>query len=665
MSESTVGCMSKNSPYDAPTILEQRLVYLADARVLVIDDEPAIIDAIEAILEATVDRAGTVADGIEQCTSNGPFDLVIVDKNLPDGSGLDTIRGLRAQWPDQEFILITGYPSMDSAIEAVEAGAFDYLPKPFQLGTLLFKARNAVAKTRQNRHERSLVAQLKASEERHRALFEASSDAILMFDAASGDVTAANSAAARLFGYAACDLTGLSRVALLHEPTRELIVEAESPQARVLSAMRRDGSEFPVEVSRGKTEIEGQSAFVEVLRDMSDRIRMQEERESTAKRLRASEKMQALGQLAAGIAHDFNNLLVVFMGASGEITDWISDHPEHANDDLRHASNELWQATKSSRSLTRQLLGFGRRQVQSRQMLDMRREIDQVAHLLSRTLTERIQVEIDVPKNLPPLLMDRGQLEQVLTNLALNARDAMPEGGRLLISAKTTPQESGQASITLRITDTGTGMDEATAERIFDPFFTTKGPDQGTGIGLATVYSIVRSNGGEIHVESSVGVGTTFEITFPCSEFEEEEEEEEEEDFPETTSMPYQDRVGAHILVVEDHEQVRTFVERALRRAGYTVSCAPDSEAALALVESEPCFDMLLTDEGLPKMQGHELANRLSNSHKIKVLCMSAYAAPSRPAGGPSLPFLAKPFSSHRLLARVREALNEFAGDTH
>ena len=162
--------MPNNCSHGEPSVLEHGLAYLADASVLVIDDEPAIVDAIEAILEIDICRANSVAQGMEAFAHNGPFDLVIVDKNLPDGSGLETIRNLRAQCPDQAFILITGYPSMDSAIEAVEAGAFDYVPKPFQLSTLVFKARNAVEKTRQNRHERALVAQLKATERSFRRL---------------------------------------------------------------------------------------------------------------------------------------------------------------------------------------------------------------------------------------------------------------------------------------------------------------------------------------------------------------------------------------------------------------------------------------------------------------------------------------------------------------
>ncbi len=643
--------MSSDSSHNAPNLLEHGLAYLADAQVLVIDDEPAIVDAIEAILEVDICRASSVAQGIQRFNEDGPFDLVIVDKNLPDGSGLATIRRLRQQCPNQEFILITGYPSMDSAIEAVEAGAFDYVPKPFQLSTLVFKARNAVAKTRQNRHERELVDQLRASEQQHRALFHASSDAILVVDSASGQVRTANDAAARMYGYPVESLEGLSRSSLLEETEHALQIQAEGPTAKIYEAIRRDGAKFLVEVSRGETTLNGKAACVEVIRDLSERVRMQEERESTAKRLRASEKMEALGQLAAGIAHDFNNLLVVFMGASGEISDWVEENPEHANEDIRYASEELWQAIKSSKSLTRQLLGFGQRQLPSRHMLDLRREIEGVARMLSRTLTERIHVTISVADDLPLLLMDRGQLEQVLTNLALNARDAMPGGGDLHISADSHKEAGGQVVAILRVTDTGTGMDEATASRIFDPFFTTKGPDRGTGIGLATVYGIVRSNNGEIRVESVLGAGTTFEITLPCSELEEEE-------FSEAPTMPYQNRVGARILVVEDHEQVRTFVERALTRAGYQVACAKDGEDALELVERTPRFDMLLTDEGLPAMQGHELAAQLRSQHNMKILCMSAYAAQIHAPSAPSFPFLAKPFSSHRLLARVRDTLN-------
>ena len=460
----------------------------------------------------------------------------------------------------------------------------------------------------------------------------------------------ANHAAALMYGYSVESLIGRSRSALLEEATGTLHIHAEGKDATIVSAIRRDGSKVPVEVSRGETSVDGEDAFVEVIRDLSERVRMQDEREKIAKRLRASEKMEALGQLSAGIAHDFNNLLVVFMGASGEISNWIEDNPEYVNEDIRYASEELCQAIMSSQSLTKQLLGFGQRQLPSRHNLDVAHEIQCVARLLSRTLTERIVVTVAVADDLPLLLMDRGHLEQVLTNLALNARDAMPTGGNLTISATSKLRDNAQAVVVMQVSDTGSGMDEATASRIFDPFFTTKGPEQGTGLGLATVHGIVRSNNGEIRVESTIGAGTTFEITLPCSELEEDAVAEEE-------TLSYRERIGARILVVEDHEQVRTFVERALLRAGYNVACAKNGEDALALVETTPRFDMLLTDEGLPTIQGHELATQLLATHNMKVLCMSAYAAPICSAGSPQFPFLAKPFSANRLLARVHDAL--------
>ncbi len=648
------------------TVLDE----IAGARVLVIDDERIIIDAIATILECEVIGAATAEEGLAKFADLPSLDLVFVDKNLPDGSGLDVVRRLKEMCPDQEIILITGYPSLDSAIETVEAGAFDYMPKPFESSTMLFKARNAIAKTKLTRKEQLLAEQVAAGEVRYRALFEASPDAILVFDEETQTVAQANAAALRMYGYSAEKLVGVSRSELMRQESNDterlgacsakqgaLKTDANSLGTSFLEgtryqARRRDGSEFSVEVSRGVASLDGRAAFVEVIRDVSERLRIEQERLDVAKRLRKSERMESLGQLAAGIAHDFNNLLVVFMGAVAEIGDWVDSHPGLASEDLCYAKDDLEQVTKSAHKLTRQLLGFGSRQVPHRELLDVKRVTLGIFQFLRRTLTERISIELDVGEDLPRILMDQGHFEQIITNLALNARDAMPSGGVLRVTAQARSTTRGIDEVGIRVTDTGLGMDTATRERVFEPFFTTKEPDRGTGLGLATVHGIVRSNHGSISVMSTPGEGTTFELVFPGNNGEEVTPQDEAE-----TVMGA--HVGERILVVEDHEHVRLFVERALARAGFDVSSACDSDVALAMVKASPAFDLLLTDLGLPSMQGDELAGLLLREHGMKVLCMSAYVPKEESDGRRAFPFLAKPFTGNRLLARVRETLDE------
>ncbi len=641
------------------TVLDE----IAGARVLVIDDERIIIDAIGAILECEVIGAATAQEGLAKFADLPALDLVFVDKNLPDGSGLDVVRSLKEMRPDQEIILITGYPSLNSAIETVEAGAFDYMPKPFESSTMLFKARNAIAKTKLTRKEQLLREQVAAGEARYRALFEASPDAILVFDEETQTVAQANAAALCMYGFTTETLVGVSRSELMRQESSVVEPLALKPDVKLFGtsvldegvrfqARRRDGSEFAVEVSRGEASLDGRAAFVEVIRDVSERLRIEQERLDVAKRLRKSEKMESLGQLAAGIAHDFNNLLVVFMGAVAEIGDWVESHPGLASEDLRYAKDDLEQVTKSAHKLTRQLLGFGSRQVPHRELLDVERVTLDIFQFLSRTLPERIAIELDFGEDLPRILMDQGHFEQIITNLALNARDAMPSGGVLRVTVQARSRVRGPDEVCIRVADTGSGMDTATRERVFEPFFTTKQPDRGTGLGLATVHGIVRSNHGSISVTSSLGEGTTFELVFSGHDGEEVTPQDEA-----ATAMGA--HVGERILVVEDHEHVRLFVERALVRAGFDVSSASDSDAALAVVKDSPAFDLLLADLGLPTMQGDELARVLLREHEMKVLCMSAYVPKEESDGPRTFPFLAKPFTGNHLLARVRETLDE------
>lgn len=619
---------------------------LSGSRVLVVDDEPVIHSAIEALLDTAIDSAMTVAEALAFDRFD-EIELVLVDKNLPDGSGLDVVRTLKKRRPELEFLIITGYPSLQSAIEAVETGAFDYLPKPFEAEEFLLKVRNGVEKTRLTREQELLHLELVESEDRHRAVFEASSDAIVVVDKKAGVVLAANRATEKLYGYSASELIGMSEVLLLAD-------EASEGQGRT-THLDKSGMEFPVELTISETMFAGREALVKVIRNVSEYVKAEEERRIVQKRLAKSQKMDVLGQLSAGIAHDFNNLLMIFMGVSSELEFYFEDPSESTMQEAKDVAQELDVAIKSASTLTRQLLGFSRRQMVQIENLDIGATIRSMMQLLRRTVEGRVELVTVIEEDVPVVAMDRGQLEQLLSNLVLNARDAMPQGGNVTVRAHGERDDSGEPVLVLSVSDTGVGIEREVLQQIFEPFFTTKGPERGTGLGLATVQSIVNSYQGAISVESKLAEGTRFVVRLPATS---DSPGVNEPDLDSSTNtIP---NTTIEILLVEDDGRVRRSLQRTLLRAGYRVSTAESGEEALSLAKNKS-FGLLLADIGLPQMQGDELGRSFQESNQgAKVLLMSGYAIDSKTMlsdkAGP-LAFIAKPFDEAELLRRVRGIL--------
>jgi PAS domain S-box-containing protein len=628
---------------------------MTETRILVIEDEETIQDAIAELLSCETIRALTVAEalaveGLDQ------LDLVLVDKNLPDGSGLDIIRELKSLEPDLEFVIMTGFPTVNSAIEAIEVGAFDYIPKPFDLNELTLKVNNAVIKTRLARRERTLALEVAESEMRYRAIFAASSDAIIIMKSEGQRIMAANVAAQQLYGYEEAALLELRGPDLVAEEGQTIEYPVSGKTTTIRTDQRRDGARLTVETSRGSASFGGTSVIVEVIRDISTRLRAEQEREQIDMRLRKSEKMETLGQLAAGIAHDYSNLLVVFMSVVSELGDWLEGDETMTKEDAEASLEELNLATQSAANLTRQLLGFSRRQTIFPERLDLSEVVPGLVQLLRRIIPKHVAIKMNVAEGLPRVWMDRGQLEQVITNLAINSRDAMPDGGALHISVGEA-QGSDAEDVEVVVRDTRSGIAPDVIKRIFEPFFTTKGPEVGTGLGLANVQTIINSSGGSISISSIIGEGTTFTIRLPASK----------RRGKATDGVPVASMTrgrGERILVVEDHPGVRASIERLLTKAGYRITCANSGEAGLATLESAEAFDLLLVDMVLPEMQGDAVALQASEKFKLPTLCMSAFdlindtKSPKPPA---TFPFIAKPFTGDRLLSRVREVLERSA----
>ncbi|MBI4613237.1 MAG: PAS domain S-box protein [Planctomycetes bacterium] len=393
-------------------------------------------------------------------------------------------------------------------------------------------------------------------------------------------------------------------------------------------------------------------------------IAIEREREAAKLRhrdeeLRQAQKMDALGRLAGGIAHDFNNILTAITGYAEEIASAISP-----GDPRREDARQILDAAGRAGALTKQLLAFGRKQILAPRVLDLNAHILETCRMLARLLGERIELVADLDPASPCIRADPSQLDQLLLNLAVNARDAMPEGGKLTIETRLVPfppdasrdpslARSGP-SVLLAVTDTGVGMDAATRERIFEPFFSTKAEGKGTGLGLATVHGIVKQSGGEIRVSSEPGKGARFEIYFPCAE-----------GAPEPKSRPWTDRIerpaaGETILIAEDEEPVRRLLVRAISARGYRVLAAATAREAIEIAAGPDPIDLLLTDVVLPDIAGPELARRLREMRPgLRVLLATGYAGDwLRDVGAASpWPVLSKPFSLQELARKIREVL--------
>ena len=394
-------------------------------------------------------------------------------------------------------------------------------------------------------------------------------------------------------------------------------------------------------------------------RAIVEQVQAQETRARLEGELRQAQRLEAVGRLAGGVAHDFNNLLAVILTYGDFISEELgSDHP------LQEDLGEVRKAAGRAAELTRQLLVFSRRDLINPSVLDVNATITDLLNLLHRTLGEDIILQTSLAPELPSVLADAGELEQVLVNLAVNARDAIAGEGTITVetSVQMIDEDAARAHIDLRpgryvriaVTDTGSGMTPEVASQVFEPFFTTKGPGAGTGLGLSTVYGIANRYGGFVTVYSEVEVGTTFKVYLPVTD-------EEPEPMAEIAPERSVQATGETVLVVEDEDAVRHACRRILERAGFNVLEAINGSQALAQLTDQP-LDLLLTDVIMPGgLTGRQLAEELQQGRpELRVLFMSGYNADAIATRGvldPGISIVEKPFTSSDLLSKVRELL--------
>jgi PAS domain S-box-containing protein len=585
------------------------------------------------------------------------WDLVICDYALPRFDAPRALGLVRERGLDIPFIIVSGVVDEATAVDAMRAGAQDFIVKG-RLARLVPAVARELSEAGARRARRAAEQALHTSEMRFRRLAESGIIGIAITDAAGG-VLEANDAFLGTLGYSTADLrAGRIRSTAMLGPASE--GEVDSARSR-LSAdgvahpfeteyVRDDGRRVPLLVAAAS--LEG-AKVISVCLDLSERKRLEEQ-------LRQAQKMEAIGTLAGGVAHDFNNLLSVILSYASLLAERL---PE--GDPLRSDLEEIRKAGERASDLTRQLLTFSRRAMQKPRPVDPNRVLEGVQNMLRRLLGEDIELSIVTAPDAGTVQADPGQLEQVIMNLVVNARDAMPKGGRLrietaraVIGDAAAPPRVGATPgryVSLAISDNGVGMDEPTLARIFEPFFTTKGPGRGTGLGLPTVYGIAQQSGGWITVRSEPNRGSTFCVYLPATD-----------DAAETLPVPEPPvatlRGVETILVVEDEPQVRTTLRAVLAHFGYDVLEAQNAGEAILVCEQHAApIHLLVTDVVLPKMSGRDLAVRLARARtEMRVLYISGYSerAAAHHDALDRGAFFEKPITPDAFARRVREVLD-------
>jgi two-component system cell cycle sensor histidine kinase/response regulator CckA len=654
------------------------------ARILIVDDERLDRQVLEVMLTSEGFELVTAASGEEALAlvAQQPPDLILLDVVMPDTDGYQVAVKIKGDPATRNIpiIMITTLDDHDAKMLGLSAGAEDFLTKPVDRAELCVRVRNllrlkahgdyydkqshaleaeVLMRTADVRQEREA---LRVTEERMRFAMEAAGVGMWDMDYTTGVHTWSKTLEAQ-YGLQPGTFGGTFEAFIdrVHPEDREVLLETVGKAVKAggdFSVQNRtiwpDGTVRWLNGS-GRVLLGADNEplrAIGVSQDITERRRLEQQAQQ-------AQKMEAVGRLASGVAHDFNNLLSVILGCAEMMRTDVA-MPKGHEEDL----TEIMQAARRAAGLTKQLLAFGRQQVMHAVALDVNGLIQDMTGMFDRLLGDNVDVALALAPNLGAALADRGQLEQVVMNLVVNARDAMPGGGRVTIQTADVELETSMFHdeatlpgdyVMIAVTDTGSGMSKDTQRRLFEPFFTTKEPGNGTGLGLSTSYGIVKQSKGYIWVYSELGQGTTFKVYLPRA----------------AAAIPVPavraeagaplPRASETVLLVEDEAGVRRVSKRILDKAGFRVFEAANSEEAEALYARHGnAIDLLVTDVSMPGGGGPELVGRLqSHAPGLRVLYMSGNAEHAvHPAKvDRHLPFVQKPFTGAELVRQVREAL--------
>jgi two-component system cell cycle sensor histidine kinase/response regulator CckA len=575
----------------------------------------------------TIDEAGTLQAALSMVRDQN-YDSLVIDLNLPDSQGIDTLRALRGACPDTPIVVLSGDARENLRLEVLQQGAQDFLSKN-DAGSE-FMARAILYSLERHRSE--------AMRRRVELFMAESHDGVVVTDE-TGRVLFVNTAALTLLGRTEQEILGEQFDFSIHN-NQMLEIEVVHTSERRTAELRV----VPYAWNH-------RPAFLATLRDVTERTRL-------AEQLRHAQKLEAVGQLAGGVAHDFNNILTVILASAEIVLEEIDErHPS------RRSIVDIQQAGRRAAALTKQLLTFARRHIHAPTVLDLNDVVTGIHKMLDRLIGENVRIALELQNEPPHVLADPDQMGQILTNLTVNARDAMPDGGTITIRTSMATLDESTAEpwtlspgryVQLSVQDTGEGMTKEVKDRAFEPFYTTK-KERGTGLGLSMVHGIVTQSGGQIKVDSEEGLGTTFTILLPVA-VGPLDRVRQAKTAPETL------RGNERILLVEDESPVRTVATEILTKGGYTVVAADSGQAALDAWSHTAPFDLVLTDVVMAGLSGWALGEQIRGlAPTQKIVYMSGYSQEvlaQHGAAASTLTLLQKPFTRFDLLRVVRYALD-------
>ena len=630
-------------------------------RVLMIEDNEHDATLIQRELarlpgKADVHRVSTEA-GFAAALREFDPDIILCDHNIPSFGGWAALEMARRALPDVPFILVTGSLDEETAVAYLKAGATDYILKDrvIRLGPAVIEALERARQRQELRRQERLLRQI----------IDANPSLIFVKDW-EGRFVLVNQATAEMYGTSVDELVGKTdadfnsntdEVSHFLRDDREVMSSGRPKliaEERVTNPTSRETRWFQTIKVPLRLPDDDVPKLLGVATEITERKRLEEQ-------LLQSQKMEAIGQLAGGVAHDFNNILTAIVGYTDLLAAEFGSGNRHLED-----LEEIRKAARRAAALTRQLLSFSRKQVIEPRIIDVNGVVQNLDKMLRSLLSENIELTTHLAEPLDSARADPNQVEQVIMNLAINARDAMPEGGKLTIETGNATLDDTYAAqhisvipgayVMLAVTDTGTGMDEDTQSRIFEPFFTTKPVGRGTGLGLSTVYGIVKQSGGNIWLYSEPGKGTTFKVYLPAIDA-------APDDVGKPVSSVARRSGGETVLVVEDDDQLRRLTHRALAAHGYVVLEADRGATALDIARRHKGrIDLVLTDVVMPDTNGRKLADALRAGRPgLRVLFMSGYPDGAMGQHGlldQGISYLAKPFTTEAVARKVREVLD-------